>query len=94
MQGEDDQQKIAVFQRALGLTIRTARLEAGLGVERLARASGVHRTHIASLEKGQLNIRVGTLLKLADALQLQPDELIRRSVQRQKRSSEDASGPE
>ena len=42
----------------------------------LAAAAGLHRTHIGLLEHGQREPRLGTILKLADALGVDAADLI------------------
>jgi transcriptional regulator with XRE-family HTH domain len=53
---------------ALGEQIRARRLELGLGLRELARATGLSATFIGNLERGQANPTLETLRKVADAL--------------------------
>jgi len=53
---------------ALGGQIRARRLELGLGLRELARATGLSATFIGNLERGQANPTLETLRKVADAL--------------------------
>lgn len=53
---------------ALGARIRVRRLQLGLTQERLGERAQLHRTYVASLERGHRNIPVVTLLRLAQAL--------------------------
>lgn len=64
---------LAVF----GHRVRALRLERGLTQERLAEHAGLHRTYISSLERGQRNVAVLNVLRLAAALNVDPAELIR-----------------
>ena len=63
----------------LGKTLAQLRREAGLTQEDLAHRADLHRTYIGSLERGERNPTVTTLLKLAKALSCNPSELLRRS---------------
>jgi transcriptional regulator with XRE-family HTH domain len=53
---------------ALRIQLRAARHRAGLTQEALARKVGVRQQQIAGLESPDANITVGTLLRVADAL--------------------------
>lgn len=59
-----------------GGRIRSARMASGLSQERLAEHSGMHRTYIGSLERGERNIGVLNLLAVACALNLDPSALV------------------
>lgn len=52
----------------IGSKIREARLQAGLKQKELAQKIGVSESRISQYEKGSQNPRIGTLMKLADAL--------------------------
>lgn len=67
-----------LFQR-LGTTLSALRQEAGLTQEELAHRADLHRTYIGSLERGDRNPTVTTLLKIAKALPCTPSELMRRA---------------
>jgi transcriptional regulator with XRE-family HTH domain len=64
--------------KALGQTIREARTERGLSQERLALEAGLDRTFISSIEAGRRNITFASLLKVSQALDVKPAELLRR----------------
>lgn len=72
-------QEISVEERdylsQLGTNIRKLRLERNFGVEELADLSGVHRTHLWKIEKGQLSAGAVTYLRLATQLGLAPGAL-------------------
>jgi transcriptional regulator with XRE-family HTH domain len=65
--------------RQFGQALAVFRQEVGLTQEQLAHRAELHRTYIGSLERGERNPTVTTLLKLADALACPPSELLRRS---------------
>ena len=52
----------------IGKTIRTLRQNAGLSQEQFADKAGLHRTYVGSLERGERNPSVETLLRVAKAL--------------------------
>lgn len=59
-----------------GARVRTARLDAAMSQEELAVASGLHRTYVSSIERGQRNVSVANVVRLARALQVSPGSLL------------------
>jgi transcriptional regulator with XRE-family HTH domain len=55
---------------ALGTAIRAARLEAGISQERLALLAEVDRSYLGRVERGDNNVAVLTLGKIARALDM------------------------
>lgn len=60
----------------LGQRLRAARQARGLSQEGLANESGLHRTYVSSVERGQRNPTFGTLLKLSKALHMDLGDLV------------------
>ena len=53
---------------ALGKAIRVLRLETGLSQEALADEAGIDRSYVGGIERGEHNVAVINLEKIADAL--------------------------
>jgi len=60
-----------------GRNLRKARRRAGFSQEELGRLTSLHRTHIGYMEMGKRLPRADNLLKLASALAIAVDELLR-----------------
>ncbi len=60
----------------LGRRIREQRQQQGLTQEELAFRSGLHRTYVGSVERGERNLSVLNIIRLARALGIQPAELL------------------
>lgn len=69
-------EELVVRLRHLGARVRAERLRLGLSQEELALASGLHRTYIGSVERGERNLSLGNAYSLADALSLELCELV------------------
>jgi transcriptional regulator with XRE-family HTH domain len=59
-----------------GRGLRAKRRWAGYSQEGLAKAAGLHRSYVGYLENGRSEPRLGTVLRLADALGLEAADLI------------------
>ena len=68
------------FLKSLGSKIRRARFEKDFSQEELAFRAGLDRTYITGIEKGERNISVITLNKLADALSINILQLLNGSA--------------
>ena len=53
---------------ALGRAIRQKRRDAGISQEALAHHAGIDRSHMGKIERGERNVSVLNVLKIADSL--------------------------
>jgi len=65
------------IQKTIGKNIRGLRNTKKISQERLAELSDLDRTYIQSVEKGDRNISVEVLLKLATGLNVQVTEILK-----------------
>lgn len=61
---------------ALGAAIRTFRAEMGLSQEGLASEAGLDRSYMGGIERGEHNVTLMNVLKIAKALGVKPSELL------------------
>ncbi|HSZ58802.1 MAG TPA: helix-turn-helix transcriptional regulator [Tepidisphaeraceae bacterium] len=64
---------------ALGDVIRKRRLDVGISQDELGHLACLHRTYIGSVERGERNLTLSSLIAICGALQLRPHELLRRA---------------
>jgi transcriptional regulator with XRE-family HTH domain len=57
------------------LNLRAVRTERKISQEELGNRTDLHRTEISLLERGRREPRLGTIVKLASALEATPEEL-------------------
>ena len=62
--------------KRFGQRVRELRLAAGLSQEELAERTGLHRTYVGGIERGERNIGIRNLLHLAQTLRVHPGELL------------------
>ncbi|MBZ5667572.1 MAG: helix-turn-helix transcriptional regulator [Acidobacteriia bacterium] len=65
------------LNRNLATNIRRHRQAQGWSQEELAERCGVHRTYIGSVERGERNVTLQTLEKIARALEVDAISLLR-----------------
>jgi transcriptional regulator with XRE-family HTH domain len=65
------------LQRAVGANLRRYRLERGLSQEAFAEFVGVHRTYMGGLERGERNLTLRSVERIADRLGVDPLGLLR-----------------
>jgi transcriptional regulator with XRE-family HTH domain len=57
--------------------VRQKRLACGLSQEELAERAGVHRTYVGMIERAEKNITLQNIEKIAKALNMKIDDLMR-----------------
>jgi transcriptional regulator with XRE-family HTH domain len=65
------------LQRAIGRNVRAYRLSRGLSQEAFAVLLNVHRTYMGGLERGERNLTLRSVERLAAKLGVEPLELLR-----------------
>ena len=68
------------FTSGLGEAIKEGRSALGISQEELAKRSGLHRTYVSDLERGTRNPTVGSVQKIAKALQVPVAKLFREAA--------------
>jgi transcriptional regulator with XRE-family HTH domain len=64
------------LRRVFAANLRQARQGAGLSQESLADRAGLHRTYVGSVERGERNISIDNIERLAVALGLAASSLL------------------
>ncbi|MHB8523461.1 MAG: helix-turn-helix domain-containing protein [Limisphaerales bacterium] len=59
--------------------VRVLRQQAGLSQEDLAELAGLHRTYVGSIERGERNVSLENIERLAKALKVPPSQLLEAS---------------
>ncbi len=64
---------------ALGRAVRDLRTTRGISQEDLAHLSGMHRTYLGGIERGERNLSYANLKRLAQALDVPASDLLARA---------------
>ncbi|HEX3898341.1 MAG TPA: helix-turn-helix transcriptional regulator [Mycobacteriales bacterium] len=64
------------LQRTLGENLRRFRQDRGLSQEALADLIGVHRTYLGGVERGERNLTLKSVERIAESLGLEPMSLL------------------
>jgi transcriptional regulator with XRE-family HTH domain len=62
--------------RSFGARVRVLRLAAGLSQEDLAARSGMHRTYVGAVERGERNISLINIIRMSRALSVDAGALL------------------
>lgn len=65
------------LQKLFAANLLRERKARGLSQDELAHEAGLHRTYVGSVERGERNISIGNIERLARALGIDPAELLR-----------------
>jgi transcriptional regulator with XRE-family HTH domain len=68
------------LQRTVGRNLRAYRQERQLSQESFADVLGVHRTYMGGLERGERNLTLKSLERIAAQLQVSPLDLLRERI--------------
>jgi transcriptional regulator with XRE-family HTH domain len=63
--------------RQFGARVRARRLELGKSQEQLAKETSLHWSYLGQVERGQRNVTLHNILKLAGVLGVDPADLVR-----------------
>lgn len=61
---------------SFGKRVREERIKRGLSQEKFAEFAGLHRTYIGMVERGEKNITLNNIEKIAKALEISLDKLM------------------
>ena len=62
--------------KAFGIVISRERVRNGMTQEQLSGLAQISRTHLAALESGKKVVKLDTLWRIADALNIRPGRLV------------------
>jgi transcriptional regulator with XRE-family HTH domain len=65
------------LQRTVGRNLRAYREAKGLSQEAFADLLGVHRTYMGGIERGERNLTLRSLERIAERIELDPASLVR-----------------
>lgn len=67
------------FKKSLGAAIRQEREAKDLSQEEFAHQCGLHRTYIGSVERGERNVSLENIIRIADTLGITASELLKKA---------------
>lgn len=76
---EADKKAKKEVSNKIGLTFRTIREKKGYSQEELADLCGLHRTYMGSLERGESNVTVFNLIRVAEKLNIKASEILEKA---------------
>lgn len=65
------------YQKILGENIRSLRTKQRITQEQLAELCDLHRTYVGAMERGDRNVSLNNIVKVAQALKVTPSELLK-----------------
>jgi transcriptional regulator with XRE-family HTH domain len=73
---EIQRQSLQRVQRAFGLHLRALRHERKMTLEQVAEGADLHPNYVGSVERGERNISLFNIWRLAHSLKLDPEQLL------------------
>ena len=70
------------IEKAVGQELHFCRTKKALSQEKLGFEANLHRTYISIIERGLKSPTINTLVRLCNALEITPDEFLKRVMQR------------
>ena len=70
---------IGDLQRTVGANLRAYRLSQGLSQEAFAELLGVHRPYMGGVERGERNLTLQSLERIAQTIGVEAEELVRKA---------------
>lgn len=70
-----DKAKLRKIRKEFGLRVRVLRKEHGFSQEEFAYECGLHRTYMGDIERGERNISIDNIYKIAHTLKMSISEL-------------------
>ncbi|HTB49780.1 MAG TPA: helix-turn-helix transcriptional regulator [Solirubrobacteraceae bacterium] len=64
---------------AFGAAVRSVRVERAYSQDGFAAHAGMDRSYYGAIERGEFNVSLGTVLKVAEGLEVPAHELLRRA---------------
>ena len=65
------------LQKTVGRNLRAYRMERGLSQEAFAEVLGVHRTYMGGVERGERNLTLKSVEKMAEKLEMEARDLLK-----------------
>lgn len=72
----EDESKQSELRILFGKRMAVIRKLRGVSQERFASESGLARSHVSGIERGKINVSFGTICIIAEALSVEPKELL------------------
>jgi len=66
-------------QKKLGRVIRSIRTDLGYSQDEFAGACGLHRTYFGAVERGERNVSLQNIIKIATALEITASRLLQKA---------------
>lgn len=73
----EKQVNVNKFKQEFGMAVRRRRHKLNLSQEGFAEIANIHRTYVSSIELGKVDVGIGTAYKVASALNLPLNKLIK-----------------